>query len=392
MDSSVGSTPPVSRPSRRRAGHVGRVVGVAIVILIVALGAYGGWAYWLEHPVGGRPTLVIYAYSSLFNNNCATNTPIYDAVFGEFARVHAVNVQLECPGGTLVSTLVAEKNAPGADVVIGLDEITGPQAIAAGVLTPYTSPELSHVPPYLAAGLAPDHSLTPYESGYLAIDYNDSFAALTHGAVAHSSFPDFVANSSWAAGLLVENPTTDITGEEFLAWEVEFYTQVLHQDWHNFWRSADADRLPTAPDWGTAFGEFSQATGNPPMVVSYATDPAYAVANNYSTPFHATTSYWNATYYGWRTTYGLGIVRGSPHESLDQQFIDWFLRGGVQSEIPLNEWEYPANDTVALPPVFSNAFLPNGIVALNNGTTPAEVAAALPGWLSDWQSMENAAG
>jgi ABC-type thiamine transport system substrate-binding protein len=127
------------------------------------------------------------------------------------------------------------------------------------------------------------------------------------------------------------------------------------------------------------------------MVVSYATDPAYAVANNITAPFHATVSDWNGTHYGWRTTYGIGIVRGSPHETLDQQFINWFLEGEVQSQIPTNEWEYPANQTIPLPPVFSNAYLPAGIVALNDGTSPAAVASALPGWLDDWQSMENAA-
>lgn len=377
---------------RRRAGRTGRVLLAVAVALVVGVAAYAGYAYERLHPANGRPTLVVYAYASLFNNNCASSGPIFDAVFGAFEQRHALNIELECPAGTLVSTLVAEKNAPAADLVIGLDEITGPQADAAGVLEPYRSPELAHVPASLVAGLAPDNTLTPYESGYLAIDYNDSFASVTHGAVNRSAFPDFAANATWAKGLLVEDPTTDITGEEFLAWQVAFYQQVLHQDWHTFWRTVDADHLPTAPDWGTAFGEFLQPTGNPPMVVSYATDPAYAVANQYSTPFHATLSYWNGTWYAWRTTYGVGIVQGSAHVGLDQAFVDWFLQGAVQSEIPLNEWEYPANDTTALPSVFSYAFQPSGIVDLNNGTTPSAVAAALPGWLDDWQTMANAAG
>ena len=71
---------------------------------------------------------------------------------------------------------------------------------------------------------------------------------------------------------------SDIVGEEFLLWQVEFYESVLHQNWTTWWR-AGATQLPSAPDWGTAFYDFTNEPTLYPTCVSYTTDSAYAAAN-----------------------------------------------------------------------------------------------------------------
>jgi ABC-type thiamine transport system substrate-binding protein len=123
--------------------------------------------------------------------------------------------------------------------------------------------------------------------------------------------------------------------------------------------------------------------------VSYSTDPAYAAYYGQAGQYNSTVSWWNGTEYGWRTVYGIGIVSGSRHLSLDQEFENWFLSGTVQSQIPTNEWEYPANQTVALPAVFDAALDPSSIVPLNDATTPSAVAASIYGWVSTYQELAN---
>ncbi len=359
------------------------VVAVALVVVLASV----GMAEYLSTGFG-EPTLVVYTYPSLFGG---PGTPAFSEVFDTFASAHHVHIDVEFPSGTLVSTLLAEANAPVADLVVGLDEITAAQAEAHGLVIPYAAPGLANVSPELVAEISPDHGVVPYEWGYLAIDYNASFYAASGGAVAHATFPDFVNNASWANQLLIEDPTVDITGEEFLVWEVQYYEQVLHQNWTEFWTGV----LPhlsykPAPDWGTAFEEFSTPPGNPGMVVSYSTDPAYAAYYGAQGQFNSTVSWWNGTAYGWRTVYGVGIVSGSRHLSLDEEFENWLLSGTVQAEIPTNEWEYPANETVALPAVFASALNPSGIVPLNAGTTPNEVASNLTGWLTTYQELADA--
>jgi thiamine transport system substrate-binding protein len=385
------SIPASPSPRRRRAGANWRTFVAISVAVVVAVAGYAAYGLYLHSPSHSGKTLNIYTYPSLFSGG-SCQSPVFDSVFGEFGRVHGVSVQVTCPPGNLASTLLQQKNSPGADVVIGLDEITAPEADHYGLLVPYLSPQLANVPPRIIAEISPDHAVTPYESGFLSIDYNASFASATHGAVGRSSFFNFSQNLSWAKQLMIEDPTADITGGEFLAWQIEFYQTVLHQDWTTFWNAADGS-LRVAPDWSTAFATFAAGGPSAPsMVVSYLTDAAYAAYSNNSGAYNATVSSWNGTSYGWRTVYGIGIVRGSTNVALDQAFIDWFLSGAVQSQIPTNEWEIPANSTIPLPSVY--AAMPNAssIVPLNDRTTPNATAQNLPGWLTTWQTIANLHG
>jgi thiamine transport system substrate-binding protein len=376
----------VRPPRRLRApGRLGRILKVSAVALIVVLAGFGVAEYLASGL--GEPTLVVYTYSSLLGG---PGSPAFAAVFDTFASAHHVRIDVEFPPGTLASTLLDQANAPAADLVIGLDEITAPQAEAHQLLTPYVPPELANVSPELVNEISPDHGVVPYEYGYLAIDYNMTFYASTHGAIARATFPDFAVNSSWANQLLIEDPTVDITGEEFLVWQIEYYETVLHQSWTGFWNAVLPQlRYPPAIDWGTAFGEFTAPSNNPSLVVSYSTDPAYWAYYGPSGQYNSTVSWWNGTEYGWRTVYGIGIVSGSRHMTLDQEFENWFLSGAVQNELPTNEWEYPANETVPVPPVFAAALDPSAIVPLNDATTPAQVAASLDGWVSTYQELAN---
>jgi thiamine transport system substrate-binding protein len=363
-------------------------VFLAVAIVVVVTVAGFGLAEYVNSAFG-KPTLVIYTYPSLLNGtDCGS--PEFAAVFGAFASAHGIRIEVDCPSGTLISTLESQADAPGADLVIGLDEITTPQAELRHLLVPYRPPALADVPASLASELSADDGAVPYEYGYLSIDYTQSFLNATGGAVAHATFPEIVDNAStWASQLVTEDPTQDITGEEFLAWQVEYYETVLHENWTTFW-SAIASSLPApAPSWGTAFDyDFASAPGHDQMVVSYSTDPAYA--KYYGTPdrpYNATESWWNGTEYGWKTIYGIGIVAGSRHLTLDEQFENWFLSGAVQRTLPTLEWEYPANDTVALPKVFGAAANTSGIVALNGRISPTELAAEVPVWSEEWQEI-----
>ncbi len=384
---SVGSAPPVPGGPLGRPGRTGRlVVAVALAagLVLAGVGAYD----YVSTEFGGT-TLVILTYPSLFNGYCG-GVPAFSAVFGAFASAHGIRIDVECPAGNLYSALVNQTGAPVADLVIGLDEITAPEAEAHHLLVPYAPPSLANVSPELVDEIAPGDAVVPYEYGYLAIDYNESFYHATDGAVAQLSFPELAGNASWARALLLEDPEEDITGEEFLAWQIEYYEQVLHENWTTFWTSMPRGAPPLSDSWDEAFAAFSE--GASPMVVSYSTDPAYAAYYGAAGYYNSTVSWWNGTEYGWRTVYGIGIVNGTRHLALDEAFENWFLSGTVQSEIPTNEWEYPANTTVPLPGVFADAIPPGPIVVLNDDTSPAAVGAAIPGWVATWEGLEAGAG
>lgn len=365
----------------------------AAVALVVVIASFGTYEYYSSGAASGQPTLVVYTYSSLFNGNCGGGAANLSMLLDEFEQAHGVRVELFCPSGNLVSALQspAEYGVPAADLVVGLDEITAPQAESLGLLAPFSPPQLASIPPWLVSELDPTLGVVPYEYGFLAVDYTSEFLNETGGAVAHATLPDLVGNATWAAQLVTENPVFDITGEEFLVWQIEYYETVLHQPWQGFWQKFFSGPHPNpATDWSTAFGEFGTPAGQHQLVVSYATDPAYAAASGEAGSFNSTVSWWNGTPYGWRTIYGVGVVHGSRHTPLAEELEEFILGGTFQSYIPENEWEYPANRTVGLPSVFSAAIDPASVVALNNATTPSSVAANLTapgGWLDTWQTL-----
>jgi thiamine transport system substrate-binding protein len=368
-------------------------VAVALVVVVASFATY---EYYSSGEASGGTTLVVYTYSSLFSGNCGEAN--LSMLLGEFEQAHGVRVKLVCPPGNLVSALESPANygLPPADLVVGLDEVTAPEAESLGLLAPYSPPDLASIPPWIVAELSPDHGVVPYEYGFLSVDYTSDFLNETAGAVAQATMPELVDNSSWAAQLLIENPVYDITGQEFLAWQVEYYESVLHQNWQGFWQRFFSEAHPNpAISWSNGFGEFGTPAGENQLFVSYATDPAYALASGLAGTLNATVSWWNGTAYGWRTIYGVGLVHGSRHVALAQALEDWILGGRFQSYIPENEWEYPANESVPLPAVFSAAIDPATVVALNNATTPSEVAANLTapgGWLDTWQSLAGGDG
>ncbi|HEV2316943.1 MAG TPA: hypothetical protein VGV89_05145 [Thermoplasmata archaeon] len=382
----ASSTPGASREPRSlgRPGRLKRILLVGGVALVVLLAGYGVYAYLSTPPA----TLVIYTYPSLFGGACGGN--LTSQTFGEFEAKYDVRVQLECPSGTLASALIAQKGAPAADVVIGLDEVTAPQADAAGVLLPYVSPALANISPTLVDEIGNDHAVTPYEWGYLGIDYCAGFGNGSTVGGSGMNFPAFAQNSSWARNLLIEDPTTDITGQEFLLWEIQFYSQVLHQDWRSWWHAVSPS-MSTAATWDDAYAEFTCAPSTPQMYVSYLNDPAYAADSGAAGSLNSSVSWWNGTPYGWKTIYGLGIVKGSKHVGLDEKLIDWFLTGDVQSRLPTSEWEFPANSTVAVPAVFHWAMDSSQVHPLNDGVTPSEIAANLTTWVDEWQSVVDSA-
>ena len=377
----------MATPRLRRPGRTGRVLVAVALALGLALAGVGLYAY-VEVELGG-PTLVIYTYPSLLGGVDCGGTTAFASAFNGFASAHHVRVVVDCPTGTLVSTLEQEEDSPAADVVIGLDEITAGEAAADDLLTPYAPPALANVSPTLVDELSPTDAAVPYEYGYLAIDYASAFANATDDAVAHATFPELANTSNgWAAQLLTENPTLDITGQEFLAWEIEYYATVLHANWTTFWQAVKGALPPPAVSWGVAFSEFDTTPGQGQMVVSYSTDPAYAKYANDSGAFNATVSWWNGTAYGWKTVYGIGIVRGTHHLGLAEQFENWWLGGAVQSLLPTTEWEYPANATIGVPPAYYDASIdPASIVALNDRIAPAQLAADMPGWTETWQEI-----
>ncbi len=363
---------------------------VWVLAAVLAVAAYGSYHLWIAStgPTGAGCSsachvLVVDTYPSFFSSGSDPAAARAD-LFGAFEEATGSRVQVNYVPTDLSSTLLAASPDQLPDVVVGLDEITAPRLDAAGMLLPYQPAGLVDVPSALGRAVAPDHTVTPYEYGYLGLDYNTSFDAAAGHAFSRGDYLTAIqGNASLARAFLYENPTTDIVGEELLVMQIEFYTHILHQDWTTLWRSIGSISGNT-PGWSDCFNEFS--SGASPTCLSFTTDPAYNAYFGYPPETNSTVLHEAGLNYSWETVYGAAIVRGGVHNlTLAERFVDWLLSGTIQQLVPTNEWEYPANRTIALPSVYAWAVPTGSIVALNGFDTPEVIAAQLPGWLLAWQ-------
>jgi thiamine transport system substrate-binding protein len=358
------------------------VLSVVVVVVVAGFGTYFYVETSSSRCVGGAHTLVVQTYESFFDSGpdpAAARAELFDGF--ENATHSRVCVEYET-GDLATGLLTVGSSLP--DVVIGLDELTAPRVEAAGLLIPYAPPGLSDVPSSLVANLAPDHSVVPYEYGFIGLDYNVSYDR-THGSP--YSTGDYLTaienNRSLASQFLYEVPP-DITGEEFLVMEIAFSMEVLHENWTSFWHAIGAV-APSTTDWGTGFSEFS--AGAYASFVSYTTDPAYGAYFGPANALNTSVLRYGGSNYSWESIYGVGIVRGGVHNlSLAEQFENWLLSPPVQNAVPLNEWEYPANDRAILPGAFNWSVPPSTIIPLNSFESVNATSANLPDWILEWQT------
>ena len=381
-DRSSGGVPPPNRPRHRLRRWTFWVLVVAVVVIVAGFGTFFYVQTATSRCVGGQHTLVVETYEGLFDSG-PDPTAARAAVFGGFENATHSRICIEYETGDLATSLLTS-GGPRPDVVIGLDELTAPRVDAAGLLIPYSPPALANVPSALIDNLAPDHSVVPYEYGYIGLDYNVSYNAAHGSAFSTGDYLTAIeANRSLAAQFLYEVPP-DITGEEFLAMQIAFSTEILHTNWTDFWHAIGA-AAPSTTDWGTGFSEFS--AGAYASFVSYTTDPAYGAYFGPVGAINTSVLHYGGENYSWESIYGVGIVRGGVHNlTLAEQFENWLLSGPVQDQIPLNEWEYPANDTTPLPAAFNWSVPPRSIIALNSFESANATAANLPNWILEWQS------
>ncbi|MCL5254424.1 MAG: thiamine ABC transporter substrate-binding protein [Candidatus Thermoplasmatota archaeon] len=356
-----------------------RLIAVLVAVVIVTA------AYTLYADTGfktGKTTLVVYTYSSFLAYG-SNKSAAFNVVFGTFEKEYDVRIVVETPQNGLIQSLQLYKQHPQANLVVGLNNINGVQAVRDGLLLKYTPSSIAYVNSTLISELGGAAGyITPYEYAYLGIDYNVSLIA--HNQSFRPTFQEIASNVTLAQNLLLEYPYTSATGEAFLLWQISYYTYVLHQNWTVWWNQI----RPYVGghvflSWSQAFAKFGSGPGTG-MVVSYATDPAYNEYFGYGNSINSTVIYYNGNPYGWRTVYGIAIVNHSSHLSLEEKFINYFLSPVVQNELPLNEWMYPANSSTQLPQVYEYAINPQNVIPLNNYINSTAIAENMSSWVDEW--------
>ncbi len=285
----------------------------------------------------------------------------------KFASETGYDVKYVAPGdvGTVVNQLILTKDAPLGDVVYGIDNTFAGRAIDAGILSPYTSPDL----PKDAGQYAADdsNSLTPIDYGDVCLNADTTWFEKKGIAVPQTL--DDLLKPEYKNLLVVENPATSSPGMAFLAATVGAMGEDGYLD---YWTALKANGVKVVKGWTEAYTvQFSGSSGKGayPLVVSYSTSPAYE---------HATQALTRTCF---RQVEYAGVLAGAQNEVGARAFIDFMLSPQVQAEIPEQMYMDPVDPDVELPADWTKY----AAVVDDPITVPAdELGANRDAWIKAW--------
>jgi thiamine transport system substrate-binding protein len=317
--------------------------------------------------VGSTPRLVVYTYDSFVSWGPAKQ------IEAEFERRHNVDVVFVAPAssGEMLARLISEMETGGtdADVFLGLSDTYLNRVHSRNVFLPIDTrkvPTLKDIPKDLqfdAKG-----QVLPFDHGYITLVYNTK--ALKPEELP-KTFED-LTHPRYRNKIIAIDPRTSSVGHAFLMWTIQHYGEKGFAD---YWKRLSPNLLTIAGGWSSAYKMFTN--GDAPIVVSYATDTAYAVMEGKG-PLYGVLPLHSA---GYRQIEGVGIVRTSKNADLAHAFVDYLLSPEVQALIPTTNWMYPANPKANLPTEWVlHAKPPEKAVWVDFDQLAAKEAA----WLRQW--------
>ncbi len=306
------------------------------------------------------------------------------SVIEAFEKQYDVTVQFSAGGDageTLNKALLAKGN-PLADVLYGVDNTFMGRALAGDILEPYDSPLLKDIPSDLQ--LDPTHRLLPVDFGYIDLNYDRAWFA-AHKLQPPQTLEDLTA-PAYRGLLVVENPATSSPGLAFLVATIARFGETGASTWKTWWASLRANGVLVVNGWEDAYyNEFSaEGKGQRPLVVSYATSPAYELYNA-PDPKPAVPPTGNIIPEGssFKQVEFVGILKGAREPDLARKFVDFMLSATFQADIPLQMWVYPSNPNAPVPDLFRReAPVPRTSANLD----PSAIDATRDRWIKEWTS------
>lgn len=346
-----------------------------LVLVLAALLLAGCITIPSNAPLSNEPVSLTVATHDSFS--------IGEEVVAAFEQANNVQVRFLALGdaGEALNKIILSKGAPLADVFFGVDSTFLSRALEEEVFAPYPSPLLEQVPDDLE--LDPTHALTPIDFGYVTLNADAAWFE-ANGLPLPASLEE-LTRPEYAGLLVVENPATSSPGLAFLLATIAHFGEDGYLD---FWRALAANDLLVTSGWTEAYYEHftvgSGGAGTRPLVVSYTTSPPADVV--FATDGRTEPASVNLNLPGgvFLQVEFAGVVNGAPQPELAQRWIDFMLGEQFQAGIPLQMYVYPANESVALPDLFTQFAPPPDPALADSALDPAAIQANREQWIADW--------
>jgi thiamine transport system substrate-binding protein len=279
-----------------------------------------------------------------------------EALLSEFKTQTGITVHLIKAGdaGALTNKLVLTKDAPIGDAVFGIDNTFAGVASENQII---------------------DGELTAVDYGDVCMNYDKAWFA-ANGVAAPTSI-DQLTEPAYKGLTVVENPNTSSTGLSFLVATVDKFGA---EGWGAYWTALKANGVKIDAGWEDAYyTDFSGSSGKGayPIVLSYASSPAYEVRANGES---GTASILDGCF---RQTEYAGVLAKAKNPAGARLFVEFMLADSFQATIPETMYMYPISTKVALPSDWSTW----AMVAEKPLGTKLDINANRKSWLAAWSAI-----
>jgi thiamine transport system substrate-binding protein len=298
----------------------------------------------------------------------------------QFEKDQGVTVKLLPKGdaGAMLTSLILTKKNPEGDVSFGVDNTFLSRALEAGIFEAYSSPLLTKVPNEFQGEGA--NLVTPIDYGY--VNFNYDIAALKKANVPVPQKLEDLTDAKYRGMVVVENPASSSPGLAFLIATVDYFGKDGYLAW---WAKMRANDMKVVDGWETAYNtNFSLHGGAQPIVLSYATSPAFEQMFAEPPRDDAPTGNLLPPKGSFRQVEYAGVLKGTKHQKLARAFIDFLLSKAVQEDIPAQMAVYPVSTEAAVPDAFAKF---SKVEAPAAQVSASEIAKNRQAWIDDWTKV-----
>lgn len=345
-----------------------RSVLASVVVLVAALLA-GGCSSGGTGSKASSKTVVLMTHDSFKAS---------PAVLAQFTRETGYKVKVLKSGdaGKALSEALLVKDRPVADALFGVDNTFLSRALDNGLFSEYAAKGIENVPARFR--LDPKHRVTPIDHGDVCVNDDLAWFGYDGHPPAPKSLAD-LAQPEYRKLLVVENPASSSPGLAFVLATIAAFGE---NGWHDYWQQLRKNGVRVDDGWEQAYvSDFTAASvsGDRPLVVSYATDPAADVVFSEGKKKVPTVGVVPGTCFG--QIEFAGVLEHAKNPAGARALIDFMLTRPFQEDIPLQMYVYPVLPKALLPPVFTKYAVPPA--------HPLALSAPLIGshrtdWIDEW--------
>lgn len=314
----------------------------------------------------GERTLVLLTHQSF---------SLPEDLLADFEAAHDVELEIRQPGdaGAVVTEVALNPDDAGADVIFGVDNTLASRLLDVDAVVEYDG----ELPAGADAYALDDPRLVPIDTGDVCVNVDTGWFA-DRGIVEPTSLEDLL-DPTYEELFVTPGPVDSSPGLAFLLATVAEYGA---DGWQEYWQGLVDNGTEVVAGWEDAYyGSFTAGgeSGQRPIVLSYASSPAFTVTEDGSA---TTTRALLDTCFA--QTEFAGVLQGADEPGLAQELVTWLLSPEVQAALPDSMYVYPVRDDVALPEAWAEfAPLPEETRSL----PPAEIAENREAWIGEWRDL-----